>query len=379
MQVNTCEGAYFDFTEESMMRLARAGAQIGAELIVLDDGWFGSRDNDKCSLGDWHITNQRKLPHGLKGLSDRVHELGCMCGVWFEPEMISQDSELFRAHPDYALQVPNHAMTTGRDQNVLDLTRQDVRDYVVKTVCEVIAAANIDYIKWDMNRNLAEFYFTRLTADRQQEVTFCYVLGLYDIVRRITSAFPEILFENCTGGSKRCDLGMTCFMPYTWISDNTDAVERQRIQYGCSYLFPACACDCNISCVPNHQIAWQFISQDGNTVIAMYFRELVRAHEKLHRLTLRGLEPGARYQICEYLYPLSEKNKISQSQNLLDYKGCEYSATQLMHVGRYLNKLDMDFTAHCLVLKRQAWPARPGLAGHWPGPSRALGPGPRAV
>lgn len=253
--VNTWEGAYFDFTEESMMRLARAGAQIGAELIVLDDGWFGSRDNDKRSLGDWHITNQWKLPHGLKGLSDRVHELGCMCGVWFEPEMISKDSELFRAHPDYALQVPNHAMTTGRDQNVLDLTRQDVRDYVVKTVCEVIAVANIDYIKWDMNRNLAEFYFTRLTADRQQEVTFCYVLGLYDIVRRITSAFPEILFENYTGGGKRCDWGMTCFMPYTWISDNTDAVERQRIQYGCSYLFPACACDCNISCVPNHQVA----------------------------------------------------------------------------------------------------------------------------
>ncbi len=251
---NSWEAAYFDFDQESIVRFARDAVNLGVELIVLDDGWFGHRDDDKTSLGDWNIINKKKLPHGLKGLSDEIHALGAKFGLWIEPEMISFDSELFRKHPDWALCVPMHKRSTGRDQYVLDLSREDVRDHVVEVICKVLSSADIDYVKWDMNRNLTEIGSLSLPKEQQGEVATRYVLGLYDIVSRITGAFPQILFESCSGGGRRFDMGMLCYMPQVWTSDNTDAVARQRIQYGTSYLYPPVTMGAHVSAVPNHQL-----------------------------------------------------------------------------------------------------------------------------
>ncbi len=251
---NSWEAAYFNFTEESIVRFAKDCVKLGAELIVLDDGWFGKRDKDNCSLGDWLITDTKKLPNGIKGLADKIHALGAKFGLWVEPEMISPNSELFRAHPDWALGVPDHKRSQQREQYVLDLSRQDVRDYIVDAICTVLRSAPIDYIKWDMNRNLSEVGSAQFPAAQQGEIATRFVLGVYDIMDRITSAFPEILFESCAGGGKRFDLGILCYMPQTWTSDNTDAICRQKIQYGTSYVFPPLTMGSHVSAVPNHQV-----------------------------------------------------------------------------------------------------------------------------
>lgn len=252
--VNSWEAAYMDFTDDSIVNFAKDAVKLGAELIVLDDGWFGVRDKDNCSLGDWTILNAKKLPNGLKGLADRIHALGSKFGLWVEPEMVSPDSELFRAHPDWALGVPNHVRSQQRNQYVLDLSRQEVRDYVVDAICKVLGSADIDYVKWDMNRNLTDIGSATLPASQQQEVATRFVLGTYDIMERITKAFPHILFESCAGGGRRFDLGMIYYMPQVWTSDNTDEVCRQRIQYGTSYVFPPITMGCHVSACPNHQV-----------------------------------------------------------------------------------------------------------------------------
>lgn len=251
---NSWEAAYFDFDQDSIVRFARDAIALGVELIVLDDGWFGYRDNDKTSLGDWTIINKKKLPYGISGLCDEIHHLGAKFGLWIEPEMISHDSELFKAHPDWALSVPDHKRSTGRDQYVLDLSRKDVRDYVVEAISTVLSSASIDYVKWDMNRNLTEIGSLSFPEKQQGEIATRYVLGLYDIVERITSRFENILFESCSGGGRRFDMAMLCYMPQVWTSDNTDAVARQRIQYGTSYLYPPVTMGAHVSAVPNHQL-----------------------------------------------------------------------------------------------------------------------------
>ncbi len=251
---NSWEAAYFDFNQDSIVRFAKDAVNLGVELIVLDDGWFGHRDDDKTSLGDWDIINKKKLPHGLKGLSDEIHNLGAKFGLWIEPEMISFDSELFKKHPDWALSVPLHKRSTGRDQYVLDLSRKEIRDHIVEVILKVLSSAPIDYVKWDMNRNLTEIGSLAFPASQQGEIVTRYVLGLYDIVNRITKAFPNILFESCSGGGRRFDMGMLCYMPQVWTSDNTDAVARQRIQYGTSYLYPPVTMGAHVSAVPNHQL-----------------------------------------------------------------------------------------------------------------------------
>lgn len=252
--VNSWEAAYFNFTQESIVRFAKDAIKLGAELIVLDDGWFGHRDDDTTSLGDWDILNSKKLPNGIKGLCDEIHSLGAKFGLWVEPEMISPDSNLFRNHPDWALAVPNHKRSQQRNQYVLDLSRKDVRDYIVDVICKVLASADIDYVKWDMNRNLTEIGSVLLDSDRQGEVATRYVLGVYDIMHRITSRFPNILFESCAGGGRRFDLGLLCYMPQVWTSDNTDAVCRQAIQYGTSLVYPPITMGSHVSAVPNHQV-----------------------------------------------------------------------------------------------------------------------------
>lgn len=250
--INNWEATYFQFTADKIERLAKAAAEVGIELFVLDDGWFGKRDDDTTSLGDWFV-DKTKLPNGLADLAERVNRLGLSFGLWFEPEMISRDSELYRAHPDWCLHVPGYRRSEGRNQLVLDLTRPEVCDYIVKVVSDVLCSAPIHYVKWDMNRHMTEVGSAALPPDRQRETAHRYMLGLYRIMEEITSKFPHVLFESCSGGGGRFDPGILHFMPQTWTSDDTDAVERLKIQYGTSMVYPPIAMGCHVSSVPNHQ------------------------------------------------------------------------------------------------------------------------------
>ncbi|HIS56599.1 MAG TPA: alpha-galactosidase [Candidatus Fimimorpha excrementavium] len=250
--VNNWEATYFQFTEEKILEIAEEAKRLGIELMVLDDGWFGKRDDDHTSLGDW-VEYREKLPHGLKGLAERVREKGLAFGLWFEPEMISVDSDLYRAHPDWAIQIPGIVPCEGRNQLILDLSRTEICDYIIQTINHVLDHAPISYVKWDMNRHMTEYYSPSLPAGRQREFGHRYMLGLYRVMEAITSAHPDILFESCSGGGGRFDPGMLYYMPQTWTSDDTDAVERIYIQYGTSMVYPVSAMGAHVSAVPNHQ------------------------------------------------------------------------------------------------------------------------------
>jgi alpha-galactosidase len=251
--VNNWEATYFDFNADKIEAIARAGKELGIELFVLDDGWFGKRDSDNSSLGDWFV-DRRKLPNGLEDLARRVRDLGMQFGLWFEPEMVSPDSELYRAHPDWCLHIEGRRRTEARQQLILDLTREDVQDYIVRTISDVLSSAPITYVKWDMNRNMTEIGSAKLPPERQRETAHRYMLGLYSVLERITSAFPHVLFESCSGGGGRFDPGMLYYMPQTWTSDNTDAISRLKIQYGTSIVYPVSAMGAHVSAVPNHQV-----------------------------------------------------------------------------------------------------------------------------
>ncbi|BBI33027.1 alpha-galactosidase [Cohnella abietis] len=251
--VNNWEATYFQFNAEKIESIARVGQELGIELFVLDDGWFGRRDNDDSSLGDWTV-DYRKLPNGLADLATRVNKLDMQFGLWFEPEMISPDSDLYRANPDWCLHVSERRKTEGRKQLVLDLSREDVCDYLIESVSSVLRSAPITYVKWDMNRNMTEIGSALLAPERQRETAHRYMLGLYRVMEAITSEFPHILFESCSGGGGRFDPGMLFYMPQTWTSDNTDAVSRLRIQYGTSLVYPISTMGAHVSAVPNHQL-----------------------------------------------------------------------------------------------------------------------------
>lgn len=250
--INNWEGTYFDFTKEKLLAIADAASKIGVELFVLDDGWFGKRGNDDCSLGDWY-ENKEKLGGTLCELADEMNKRGLKFGLWFEPEMISPDSDLYRAHPDWAISVPNVKPHLGRQQLILDYTRKEVRDYIIDRMTEILGGANIEYVKWDMNRNMSDVYSLNLSPDCQGEFYHRYILGLYDVLERITTAFPDVLFEGCSGGGGRNDAGMLYYMPQNWASDNTDATERLYIQYGGSMVYPASTVGSHVSAIPNHQ------------------------------------------------------------------------------------------------------------------------------
>ncbi|MBB3109827.1 alpha-galactosidase [Paenibacillus phyllosphaerae] len=251
--VNNWEATYFKFNAEKIEAIAKAGSELGIELFVLDDGWFGRRDSDNSSLGDW-VVDLNKLPAGLPDLVERVRSHGMSFGLWFEPEMVSPDSDLYRAHPDWCLHVPGRRRTTGRDQLILDLSRKDVQDYIVESVSAILGSAPISYVKWDMNRNMTEIGSALLPPERQRETAHRYMLGLYDVMERITSAFPQVLFESCSGGGGRFDPGMLYYMPQTWTSDNSDAICRLSIQYGTSLVYPVSSMGAHVSAVPNHQV-----------------------------------------------------------------------------------------------------------------------------
>ena len=250
--INNWEATYFNFNEEKILQIARRAKELGVEMLVLDDGWFGKRNTDNCSLGDW-VVNPEKLPGGLNGLSDRLHDLGLKFGLWFEPEMISPDSDLYRAHPDWCLHVDGRARVEMRNQLILDLSRREVQDYIIESVSAVLESARIEYVKWDMNRNMTEPFSGAQTPERQKETQHRYMLGLYRVLEEITARFPEILFESCSGGGGRFDPGMLYYMPQTWTSDDSDAAERMFIQYGTSFVYPPCAMGAHVSAVPNHQ------------------------------------------------------------------------------------------------------------------------------
>lgn len=251
--INNWEATYFDFTAEKIEQIAKAGKELGIELFVLDDGWFGKRDDDTTSLGDWFV-DKAKLENGLEDLAERVNRLGLQFGLWFEPEMISRESELYRAHPDWCLHVPNRTRSESRNQLILDLTRPEVCDYIVDAVSRVLSSAPISYVKWDMNRHMTEIGSAKLPPERQRETAHRYMLGLYSVMERITSSFPNVLFESCSGGGGRFDPGILHYMPQTWTSDNTDAIVRLKIQYGTSLVYPISSMGAHVSAVPNHQV-----------------------------------------------------------------------------------------------------------------------------
>ncbi|MCT2197107.1 alpha-galactosidase [Paenibacillus sp. p3-SID1389] len=251
--VNNWEATYFDFNADKIEAIAQAGSELGIELFVLDDGWFGRRDRDNSSLGDW-FEDRRKLPDGLKDLARRVKDTGLQFGLWFEPEMVSPDSDLYRAHPDWCLHVPGRRRTEARDQLVLDMSRSDVRQYLYERLSAIFSTVPITYVKWDMNRNMTEIGSAVSPAERQGEVAHRYMLGLYELLERLTSEFPQILFESCSGGGGRFDPGMLYYMPQTWTSDDTDAAERLKIQYGTSIVYPVSTMGAHVSAVPNHQV-----------------------------------------------------------------------------------------------------------------------------
>lgn len=251
--VNNWEATYFQFDADKLVQIAKAGSDLGVELFVLDDGWFGKRDSDNSSLGDWY-PDRRKLPNGLEDVVKRVRDTGMQFGIWVEPEMLSPDSELYRAHPDWCLHVNDRSRTERRNQLTLDLSRDDVCDYIIETISGVLRMAPITYVKWDMNRPMTEVGSAGLPPNRQRETSHRYMLGLYRVLEKITSDFPHVLFESCASGGGRFDPGMLYYMPQTWTSDNTDAVSRLKIQYGTSLVYPVSSMGAHVSAVPNHQM-----------------------------------------------------------------------------------------------------------------------------
>ncbi|MGL4988710.1 MAG: alpha-galactosidase, partial [Cetobacterium sp.] len=250
--LNNWEATYFDFDEEKILDIAKKSKELGVELFVLDDGWFGVRDSDKTGLGDWWC-NLDKIPSGIDGLSKKVEDMGIKFGLWFEPEMVNKYSDLYREHPNWILRVPERYNTPSRNQHTLDLGRADVREYLYEKLSKILRESKISYVKWDMNRPMTEVWSEVLDSKNQGEVFHRYILGLYELLEKLTTEFPEILFESCASGGNRFDPGMLYYMPQTWTSDDTDAVERIKIQYGTSLCYPVSAMGAHVSAVPNHQ------------------------------------------------------------------------------------------------------------------------------
>ena len=250
--LNSWEASYFKISESKLLRLARQAKRAGVELFDMDDGWFKGRNDDTSSLGDW-VPDKKKLPHGVKGICDKIRKLGLEFGIWVEPEMVNENSDLYRAHPDWAMKIPGKAHSTGRNQMLLDLTRTEVQDYVISAMSDVFSSARISYVKWDYNRNFTDVYSSSLPADRQGEVAHRYILGLYRVMSELTKKFPHILFEGCASGGNRFDLGILSYFPQIWASDDTDAYQRGFIQNGYSYGYPQSCYTCHVSDVPNHQ------------------------------------------------------------------------------------------------------------------------------
>ena len=262
--LNSWEAAYFNFNADTVCRLAESAAELGIDMVVMDDGWFGKRDDDNSGLGDWQV-NEGKLGCTLGEMIEKINCLGVKFGIWIEPEMVSEDSDLYREHPDWAMHIPGRKPVRGRNQLVLDFSREDVRSYIFERICDVLDQGNVEYVKWDMNRNITDVYSAETS---QGKVIYDYVLGVYDFLEKLIQKYPNILIEGCCGGGGRFDAGMLYYTPQIWCSDNTDAVDRVRIQYGTSFLYPISAVGSHVSAVPNHQTG-RITSLHTRGVVAM--------------------------------------------------------------------------------------------------------------
>lgn len=412
--INNWEATYFDFTEESILKIAEKAKSLGIELFVLDDGWFGERNNDSTSLGDWDV-NHKKLPNGIDGLASKINDLGMMFGLWFEPEMVNEISSLYEKHPEWAVSVPNRNMTYGRNQFVLDFSNDEVVEYIYNKMANILNCGKISYIKWDMNRNITEAYSTTLPNDRQKEFFHRYILGVYKLYEKLTTAFPDILFESCASGGGRFDAGMLYYAPQAWTSDDTDAVERLKIQYGTSMLYPISSMGSHVSAVPNHQVsretslkmrgdvayfgtfgyeldvtkmsdeeisevknqieffkkyreviqlgdfyrlqngengrfAWMCISKDKSTAVVAFYKVLAQPNPSLKKICLKGLIPHGEYY-CE------ETKETYFGDELMNFGLiCETEFTGLMqgdsYKGVYHSGTDKgDFTSFVYTFK----------------------------
>lgn len=308
--INNWEATYFDFNETKIKEIAREATNLGMELFVLDDGWFGKRDDDNSSLGDWFV-NEEKLKGGLNKLATEINEMGLQFGLWFEPEMVSPISELYKEHPDWCIHIPGRNRSEARRQLILDYSREDVCNYIIEKISEVLSSAPISYVKWDMNRNMSEIGSAKLPANRQREVAHRYILGLYKVLEEITTRFPDVLFESCSGGGGRFDPGMLYYMPQTWTSDNTDAIERLKIQFGTSMVYPNASIGCHVSAVPNHQVdritpieTRGVVAMSGNfgyeldiTKLPESEKEIIKEQVKLYKEIRETIQFGKCYRL----------------------------------------------------------------------------------
>ncbi len=357
--LNSWEACYFNITEKSLVSMARAAKDLGVELLVMDDGWFGERDNDRCSLGDW-TPSVKKLPGGLRSLAEKIIAEGLKFGIWVEPEMVNTDSRLYRKHPDWAMAIPGKRHSEGRTQRVLDLANPEVQDFLIQKMSEVFSSAPVSYVKWDMNRIFSDVYSPYLPAERQGETAHRYIMGLHRVADTLAKSFPDILFEGCASGGNRFDLGMLCWFPQIWGSDNTDAICRAHIQEGYSYGYPQSCVGAHVSASPNHQTLrrtplatrfavaafgalgyecdvrglpsaekqaireqialykkwrevmqlgdfyritegnlhrWTCVSPDKSRAVVLLLQELTEANVQAHRLQLRGLDPDKTYRL----------------------------------------------------------------------------------
>ena len=357
--LNSWEACYFNINEKSLVSMARSAKDLGVDLLVMDDGWFGERDNDRCSLGDW-TPSVKKLPGGLRSLAEKVIAEGLQFGIWVEPEMVNTDSRLYRKHPDWAMAIPGKRHSEGRTQRVLDLANPEVQDFLIQKMSEVFSSAPVSYVKWDMNRIFSDVYSPYLPAERQGETAHRYIMGLHRVADTLAKSFPDILFEGCASGGNRFDLGMLCWFPQIWGSDNTDAICRAHIQEGYSYGYPQSCVGAHVSASPNHQTLrrtplatrfavaafgalgyecdvrdlpspekqaireqialykkwrevlqfgdfyritegnlhrWTCVSPDKTRAVVLLLQELSEANVQAHRLQLRGLDPDKTYRL----------------------------------------------------------------------------------
>ena len=387
--INNWEATYFDFNEEKLISLAEKAAEMGVELFVLDDGWFGKRDDDTSGLGDWFV-NRKKLPSGLDGLVKKINQTGLKFGLWIEPEMVNPDSDLYRAHPDWAIHIPGRTPTLGRNQYILDLSRDEVCDYIIKAICDVLGSANIEYVKWDMNRNMTDMPCAGYNHK--------YILGFYKIMDAITSAFPDVLFEGCAGGGGRFDAGVLAYMPQIWTSDNSDAVARLKIQYATSIGYPISAMSAHVTASPNHQngrktslktradVAYAGVFGYELDITKMTDDEIAEMKEqiviekKLRKLMLTGdfyrisspyetnvcawdmvsKDKGHAYvctcKIVNVANSIDERLKIKGLDENADYKdmvtGKVYGGDELANIGVEPKYMNEDFATYTMILDR---------------------------
>ena len=395
--INNWEATYFDFNNEKIKDIAKESSNLGIELFVLDDGWFGERNNDDCSLGDWFV-NEEKLKGGLSSLVKDINEMGMQFGLWFEPEMISPKSKLYEEHPDWCIHIEGRVRSEARKQLILDLSREEVCDAVIEMLTNVLKSAPISYVKWDMNRNMTEIGSPAWPAKKQKEVAHRYMLGLYKILENITTNFPNILFESCSGGGGRFDGGMLYYMPQTWTSDDTDAIERLKIQEGTSLVYPVSTMGSHVSAVPNHQV-YRITPLHTRGVVAMAGsfgyelditkmtdeeKEEVKSQVKFYKNIRKTIQFGDLYRlksafdsneaawmniskdgnnlVVSYVKKYAEANVLPKRLKLkaldenslyeISETGEVFGGDELMYIGLEIGELNGDYQARSWTLRR---------------------------